>query len=180
MAKAQSFHVVKHFLGCSQLVWRQSTKFGEHRWTRHPYEVVNAVICKGARSEVKFWLEHFRKQRPKGGIVVLGIFDLEGKVGWGGCNNGGGEGGGVEDSAVGNVDEEAKMCEEVSSNERDGNVCNDELPLEGAAIEGGPKRLVSVGEDVRAIGSYQMCRCPDYNHCEPWTSGGGIFRHLFR
>ena len=49
------------------------------------------------------------------------------------------------------------MCEEVSPDERDGNVCNDELPLEGAATEGEPKRLVSIGEDARAIGSYQMC-----------------------
>ena len=71
--------------------------------------MVNAVICRGARREMKLWLEHLGKQRPKGDIVALGIFDLEGKVGWGGCNSGGGKNGGVEDSAVGNVDKEPKM-----------------------------------------------------------------------
>ena len=106
---------------------------------------------------MKFWSEHFRKRKPKGGIVILGIFDLKGEVGWGCCSSGGGKGGGVEDSAVGDVDEEAKMCEEVSPDKRDGDICNDELPLEGAATEGEPKRLVSIGEDVRAVGSYQMC-----------------------
>ena len=33
------------------------------------------------------------------------------------------------------------MCEEVSPDQRDGGVCNDELPLEGDATEGEPKRL---------------------------------------
>ena len=106
---------------------------------------------------MKFWSEHLGKQRPKGGVVVLGIFDLEGEVGWDGCNSGGGEGVGVQDLAVGDANEEAKICEEVSPDERDGDVCNDELPLEGTATEGEPKRLVSVGEDARAVGSYQLC-----------------------
>ena len=99
---------------------------------------------------MKFWSEHFGKRRPKGGVTVLGIFDLEGEVGSGGCNSDGGKGGGVEDLVVGDVDKEAKMCEEVSPDERDRDVCNNELPLEGAATEGEPKRLVSVSEDVRA------------------------------
>ena len=104
---------------------------------------------------MKFWSENLGKRRSKGGIVVLGIFDLEGEVGWGGCNSGGGEGGGVEDSAVGDFDEEAKMCEKVSPDERDGDVFNNEL--EGAATEGELKRLVSIGEDAGGVGSYQMC-----------------------
>ena len=144
------------FLAPANLSSPQSMKFGEHRWTRRPYEVVNVVICRGARSEVKLWSEHFGKRRPKGGVVVLGIFDLEGEVSWGSCNSGGGEGGGVEDSVVGDVDNEAKMYEEVSPDERDGDVCNDELPLEGAATEGELKRLVSVGDDVIAVGHYQI------------------------
>ena len=41
--------------------------------------------------------------RPEGGEVVLGIVDLEGEVGWGGCNGGGGEGGGVDEAAIGDV-----------------------------------------------------------------------------
>ena len=49
---------------------------------------------------------------------------------------GGGEGGGVNEAAVGDVDEEVKMHEEVGANERDGDVCNDELPLEGTATIG--------------------------------------------
>ena len=106
---------------------------------------------------MKFWLEHFGKRRPKECVVILGLFDLKGEVGWGSCNSGGGEGVGVEDSAVVNVDKEAKMGDQVSPDKRDGDVCNDELPLEGAATEGEPKRLVSVGEDARAIGRYQMC-----------------------
>ena len=48
------------------------------------------------------------------------------------------------------------MWEEVSPDKRDGDVCKNELPLEGSATEGEPKRLVSVGEDARAVGSYQM------------------------
>ena len=58
---------------------------------------------------------------------------------------------------VGDVDKEVKMWEEVGHNEKDGDICNDELPLKGAAAEGEPKRLLSVGEDTRAVGSYQMC-----------------------
>ena len=46
------------------------------------------------------------------------------------------------------------MCEEVSPDERDGDIYNNELPLEGAATEGEPKSLVPIGEDVRAAGSY--------------------------
>ena len=49
------------------------------------------------------------------------------------------------------------MCKKVSSDERDGDICNDELPLKGAVTEGEPKRLVSIGEDTSAICSYQMC-----------------------
>ena len=98
--------------------------------------MVNAVICRCARSKVKFWLEHFRERRPKGGVVVLGIVDLEGEVGWGSCDGGGGEGGGVDNTVVGDIDEEVKMGVEVGPDERDGDVCNNELPLKGAATEG--------------------------------------------
>ena len=48
------------------------------------------------------------------------------------------------------------MYEGVSPGERDGDVCNDELPLECATTEGELKRLVSIGEDIRVVGSYQM------------------------
>ena len=85
---------------------------------------------------MKFWSEHFRECRPKGGVVILGIIDLEGEVDWGGCDEGGGEGGGVDEAVVGDFNKEVKMREEVSPDERDGDVCNDELPLEGAATEG--------------------------------------------
>ena len=87
----------------------------------------------------------------------MGIIDLEGEVGWVGCDGGGVKGGNVEEAAVGDVDEEVKMCKKVGPDERDGDVCNDELPLEGAATEGEPQRFVPVGDVVRAIGSYQMC-----------------------
>ena len=38
------------------------------------------------------------------------------------------------------------MCEEVSPVERNGDVCNDELPLESAATEGEPNRFVLLVE----------------------------------
>ena len=71
---------------------RVMIRFRQHVESPVVTAVVNAVICRGARSEVKFWSEHFGKRRPKVGVVILGIFDLEGEVGWGGCNSGGGEG----------------------------------------------------------------------------------------
>ena len=49
----------------------------------------------------------------QGGVVILGIVDLEGEVGWGGCDGDGGEGGGVDEAAVDDVDKEVKMREEV-------------------------------------------------------------------
>ena len=70
------------------------------------------------------------------------MVDLEGEVGWGGCDGGGGEGGGVDEAAVGDVDEEVKVSEEVGPDERDGDVCDNELTVEGAATEGELQRLV--------------------------------------
>ena len=48
------------------------------------------------------------------------------------------------------------MREEVNPGKRDGDVCDEELPVEGAATEGELQRLVPIGDDARAIGSYQM------------------------
>ena len=50
-----------------------------------------------------------------------------------------------------------KICEEVSPDEMDRDICNDELPLEDAVTEGESQRFVPVGEDVRAACIYQMC-----------------------
>ena len=38
---------------------------------------------------------------------------MEGEVGWGGCDGGGGEGGGFDEPAVGDVNEEVKIHAEV-------------------------------------------------------------------
>ena len=90
--------------------------------------------------------------RPEGGEVILGIVDLEGEVGWGGCHGCGG----VDEASVGDVDEEVKVCKEVGHDERDGDIRDYELPGEGAVTEGESHRLVPIGDDVRTIGSYQM------------------------
>ena len=74
----------------------------------------------------------------------------------GGCNGSGGEGGGVDEVAVGNIDEEVKVCKEVGPDERDGDVHDDEPPGEGAVTEGESHRLVPIGDDAGAVGSYQM------------------------
>ena len=51
--------------------------------------MVDAVVSRCARRQAEFWAEDLREGRPEGGEVVLHIVDLEGKVGWGGCNEGG-------------------------------------------------------------------------------------------
>ena len=84
-------------------------KLGEHWWTRHLDEVIDALVSRCARSEAEFWTKNFKEKRPEGGKVVLGIVDLEGEVGWGNCDGGGGEGGGVDEVAVGDVNEDVKV-----------------------------------------------------------------------
>ena len=56
----------------------------------------------------------------------MGIVDLEGEVSWGGCDSGGG----VDEVAVGGVDKEVKVSEEVGPDEKDGDICDYELPVE--------------------------------------------------
>ena len=74
----------------------------------------------------------------------------------GSCNGSGGEGGGVDEVAVGNIDEEVKACKEVGPDERDRDVHDDEPPGEGSVTEGESHRLVPIGDDAGAVGSYQM------------------------
>ena len=105
---------------------------------------------------MEFLTENPREGRPEGGEVVLGIVDLEGEVGWESSNSDGGKGGGVDEAAVGDVNEEVKVCKEVGPVERDGDVRNDEPQGEGAVTEEESHRLVPMGDDVRAVGSYQM------------------------
>ena len=114
------------------------------------------MVSRCVRRQEEFRTENLREGRPEGGKVVLVMVDLEGEVGWGGYNGGGGEGGGVDEVAVGDVDEEVKVCKEVSPDERDGDIRDNELPGEGAVTEGESHRLVPIGDDARAVDSYQM------------------------
>ena len=67
------------------------------------------MVSRCLRHQAEFWTENLREGRPEGGEVVLGNVDLEGEVGWGSCNGGGGEGGGVDEVAVGDINEEVKV-----------------------------------------------------------------------
>ena len=61
---------------------------------------------------------------------------MEGQVGRSSSDGGGGKGGGVDEMAIGHVDKEIEVGEEVSTNDGSGDVGHDEVPLVFTASEG--------------------------------------------
>ena len=61
---------------------------------------------------------------------------MEGQVGRSSSNGGGGKGGGIDEMAIGLVDEEVKVGKEVSTNDGSGDVGHNEVPLVFTVSEG--------------------------------------------
>ena len=92
----------------------------------------------------------------EGAVDVRRIGDLEGEVRRSGSGGGGGEDGSVDETAVSYVDEEVEVGEEVSTDDRDGDVGHYEVPLVGADSKGEPHGFVAVRQDARAVGSHKV------------------------
>ena len=56
--------------------------------------------------------------------------------------------------AVIDINKEVEVGEEVSTDDRDGDVSHYEVPLVGTASEREPQGFVAVRQDARVIGSY--------------------------
>ena len=61
---------------------------------------------------------------------------MEGQIGRSSGNGGGGQGGGVDETAIDHVDEEVEVGQEVSTNDGSGDVGNDEVQLVFTASKG--------------------------------------------
>ena len=73
---------------------------------------------------------------------------MEGQVGRSSSDGGGGKGGGFDETAIGHVDEEVEVSEEVSTDDGSGDVGYDEVPLVFTASEGGLQGFVTVCQDT--------------------------------
>ena len=98
--------------------------------------MVYAVLCRRSRSKVEYWPENLGIRCLEGAVCVRGVGDLEGQVGRISSDRGGGKGGGIDETAIGHVDEEAEVGEEVSTNDGGGDVGHDEVPLVFTASKG--------------------------------------------
>ena len=98
--------------------------------------MVYAVLCRRSRSKVEYWAENLRIGCLEGAVGVRGVGDLGGQVGRSSSDEGGGKAGGVDETAIGHVDEEVEVGEEVSTNDGGGDIGHDEVPLVFTASEG--------------------------------------------
>ena len=69
---------------------------------------------------------------------------MEGLVGRSSSDGGGGKGGGIDKTAIGHVDKEIEVGEEVSTDDGSGDVGHNEVPLVFTVSEGESQGFVAV------------------------------------